>query len=177
MKSSEPKRDPGCQLQVLPTGCEPPGIFDRARCLALRLILALERRLGRPGYTVVRDGRYGNDHAATAISDLEIDEGSIEEGDWVVVRPIREIKETLDASNRCRGLEFMPGMEKNCEKSFRVRKRVRAIFDERAWRMLKIRDTFLLDDCVCEGRGMYDKEGCDRCCYYFWKVDWLKKVR
>jgi hypothetical protein len=69
----------------------------------------------------------------------------------------------------------MPGMEKHCGRGFRVRKRVRAIFDERAWRMLKIKNTFLLDDCVCEGRGMYDKEGCDRCCYYFWKADWLIK--
>lgn len=57
-----------------------------------------------------------------------------------------------------------------------VRKRVQSIFDERKWRMVRIRDTCILEGAICEGQGMYEKEGCDRCCYFFWKDQWLRRV-
>lgn len=175
MSSPATKRDPNCQLQALPDGCTLPGFFDRLRHFALRTLMALERRLLRPGYVVLRADQSRTEPATPATLKAEDGQGQIEEGDWVVVRPWAEIQSTLDENKRCKGLTFMPDMESFCGKSFRVRKRVQAIFDERAWRMLKIKSTFLLDDCICEGRGMYDKEGCDRCCYYFWKEDWLRK--
>lgn len=162
-------RNPNCQLQVLPDAAEALTVPDRLRLLGLRLIRAAERRLG--GSAML--------HAAVPASDVlspASPRGAIEEGDWVRVLSLAEIRATLDAARRCKGLEFMPGMEQFCGQRMRVRKKVRAMFDERAWRMIRIRDCYLLDDCVCEGRGMFDKEGCDRCCYYFWKESWLVKA-
>ncbi|WP_144400077.1 hypothetical protein [Geobacter pickeringii] len=162
-------RDPNCQLQVLPDAAEALAVTDRLRLLGLRLLRAMERRLGGPAGL----------RAAVPASDVlpPASPGeAIEEGDWVRVRSLAEIRATLGASQRCKGLEFMPGMEQFCDRRMRVRKKVRTMFDERAWRMIRIRDCFLLDDCVCEGRGMFDKEGCDRCCYYFWKDSWLVKM-
>lgn len=175
MSNTEKQYDANCQLQVLPDACDPPGISDRLRYLALRVLVALEKRLGRSGYVVQRAGRGAPVEVSAAQLRPETDSGTIAEGDRVVVRSVEEIRSTLDGNGRCRGLSFMPDMERYCGGSFLVRKRVRAIFDERAWRMLKIKNTVLLDDCICEGRGMYGQEGCDRCCYYFWKEDWLKK--
>jgi hypothetical protein len=165
-----------CQLQVLPQGGEPLALSDRLRLLALRLLSAAERRLGRsrphfkPVPNACEEGPESDlAGAASAVTGLA-------EGDWVEVCSLDEIRKTLDASNRCKGLEFMPGMEQFCGRRLRVRKKVRAIFDERAWKMLRIRNTFLLEGSICDGRGMYNKEGCDRCCFYFWKDSWLKKL-
>ncbi len=63
--------------------------------------------------------------------------------------------------------KFMPHMAKYCGRAIRVKKKLRTIFDEKAWKMRQIKNTFLLEDCICDGRGMYTLEGCDRCCFYF----------
>jgi hypothetical protein len=100
----------------------------------------------------------------------------IKEGDRVRVLPMSEIRRTLDATGCCNGLRFLKGMEEYCGQTYVVQRRVRAIFDERAWEMRRIRDTVLLQDVYCKGRYMGDREGCDRCCFFFWKVYWLRKV-
>jgi hypothetical protein len=42
--------------------------------------------------------------------------------------------------------------------------------------MLKVkRPRYLLDEAICDGAGMYDKEGCDRCCFYFWTDRWFRR--
>lgn len=164
-----------CQLQVLPAAAGPQTLIDRTRLYLLRLLVALEKRLGRQGYDIrsvehqlapppLPGSMTGNQQ------DLHI-----EEGDWVTVRTLEDIQGTLDDEGRCKGLEFMSEMAKYCGRVIRVKKNVRAIFDERAWKMLRIKNTYILDECICDGRGMYDKEGCDRCCYFFWKADWLIK--
>jgi hypothetical protein len=87
-----------------------------------------------------------------------------------------ELQATLDAKGRCDGLEFMEGMQKFCGRRLRVRKRVQMMFDERAWRMVRVRrPRYLLDEAICDAIGMYDKEGCDRCCFYFWTDHWFRK--
>jgi len=158
-----------CQLQTLPAAGTHPTRLDRTRLLALRLTTAVQRRLGGGVLPPpIIDGPKGDTAAGSDPATLEV-------GDWVEVRSMEEIRQTFDEPNTCRGLEFMRGMDAYCGQRLQVKKKVRAIFDERAWRMLKIRDAFLLEGCVCSGQGMYDKEGCDRCCYFFWRQAWLKK--
>lgn len=167
-------RDPHCQLQVLPEAATPLSITDRLRLLMLRCLQAAERRLGRhfpPAGMSLSDNQSGGSMP------LSTHGHEIAEGDLVEVLSLEEIRVTLDASGRYKGLEFMPGMEVFCGHRLRVKKKVRAIFDERAWRMLSIKNCFLLEGAACEGLGMYDKEGCDRCCYYFWKDGWLRKIK
>lgn len=169
-----------CQLQGLYVGAEPLNILDRFRLISLRLLTAVEKRLGRQAGM----GSAARSEGAEVLrrsgerpgSKTARDSACLAEGDIVEVRSWDEIRTTLDDSLRCKGLEFMPEMKKFCGTRLRVRKKVRAIFDERAWRMLKIKNTYLLEDCVCDGKGMSDKEGCDRCCYFFWKDAWLRKV-
>jgi hypothetical protein len=176
MNSRDEKNSDPCQLQVLPQGARPLTFSDRLRLLALRLLMAVERRLGRSRSSLLTVLGASEMKSKTVLAGDTSSEHGLVEGNWVEVRSLDEIRSTLDANNRCKGLEFMQGMEQYCGRHLRVRKKVRAIFDERAWRMLSIRNTFLLEDCICDGRGMHDKEGCDRCCFYFWKDSWLKKL-
>ncbi|HVX41504.1 MAG TPA: hypothetical protein VHB25_18235 [Gemmatimonadaceae bacterium] len=100
-------------------------------------------------------------------------------GDRVRVRSRAEIAATLDASGVCDGMTFLDVvMEKYCGRTFTVRGRVNRFFDERNWKMLKLRDAVLLDGAFCEpprSAGV-DWAGCDRSCFLFWKEAWLERV-
>lgn len=97
-------------------------------------------------------------------------------GDLVQVRSLDEIRETLDEAHRCDGLVFLRPMIDHCGKTHRVLKRVRYLVDDRDHVIRKAKDTVLLDGVVCEGRGIYGREDCDRTCFFFWKEAWLEKI-
>lgn len=97
------------------------------------------------------------------------------EGEMVKIRSLEEIKATLDSAGRCEGLQFMPGMQKYCGRQAWVMKKVHMMFDERLWKMVKIRHAYILRGIICDGRDVFDGEGCDRSCYFFWKDKWLNK--
>jgi hypothetical protein len=100
----------------------------------------------------------------------------IRTGDTVMIRPMEEIEKTLDHHMRTAGVDFMAGMARFCGQKAAVMKPVTYIWDEKAWRLLKCKDLFILKGLVCDGRDLYQKEGCQRRCHYFWKSAWLKKI-
>ncbi len=164
-----------CQLQVLTVGTSEVTSANRMRSLALRLISATERRLDRLRERLGQPkGVSGNpDQPGEAAAESG---GAFNSGDVVEVLSLGEIKKTLDDAGNCDGLHFMAGMEIYCGRRFVIRKRVRTMFDERSWRMVRIRNAYILDGVICEARGMYEREGCDRCCFFFWKDRWLRRV-
>jgi hypothetical protein len=97
----------------------------------------------------------------------------------VRVKSLEEIRETLNAENKCQGLSFFKPMERFCGGEFRVVKRVERIFNERRWKMSKIKNVVLLEGVFCDGRGTPEKHwhGCDRNCYLWWKEAWLERAR
>lgn len=167
---TEPKSD--CQLQVVYESAEPLRISDKLRNATARLMSALFRRLPR----AESPSHLSHDEKKPASSAGSSSDKTIRAGDWVEVLPYEEILKTLDGKKRCQGLEFMAGMETYTGRRFQVLKRVLTIFDERAWKMVRVKNTVILKDVLCDGKGMYDKEGCDRCCFYFWKEQWLRKI-
>ena len=173
-----------CQLQVLTEGTQPIGVRDKMRTMALRLLTAGERRINRlrralgqpPEILTKAVPAVRTDTAPDSSTTAGQAGGPFKPGDLVEVLSLSEIRATLDDIGNYDGLRFMEGMEAYCGRRYVVRKRVRNMFDERAWRMVRIRNAYVLDSVICEGRGLYDKEGCDRCCFYFWKDRWLRKV-
>jgi hypothetical protein len=170
-----------CQLQSLFEDTAPITWRNRLRQFALRMLTAFERRIDRvrrrlspkalPEPTVAAQSGWSAEptHVAAASS------GPIQPGQWVEILTYDEILAMLDDKGRCDGLEFMEGMRRYCGRRLRVRKLVRMMFDERKWRMLKVkRPRYLLDEAICDGSGMYDKEGCDRSCFYFWTDRWFR---
>lgn len=181
-KNSAKKTD--CQLQVLCDSGEALTLADKARNITLRLISAIRRRTykrsgfnvggkGSPGIGI--DDSWKENNGGIGRADTR--KSPINVGDIVQIRSIDEIKATLDPTGKCEGLQFMISMEKYCGREARVFKKVRTIFDERLWKMVKVRNAYLLDGIICDGRDVFDGEGCDRSCFFFWKDKWLLKIR
>jgi hypothetical protein len=102
--------------------------------------------------------------------------GKLKRGDRVEVLPLEEIVKTLDEKGRSGGLKFVRGMQQFCGKQFRVLKKVRTIFDARASKMVGLRNAVILEDVICKGRDSDGQQRCDRCCFYYWKENWLRKI-
>ena len=102
----------------------------------------------------------------------------LREGERVRVKPLEQIRATLDPVGDCEGLGFMPIQAAFCGREFTVRKRVERFFDERTRRMLRIRNTVILDGVFCEppAGGPDDYSGCHRTCFLFWKEAWLERA-
>ena len=99
---------------------------------------------------------------------------SLQPGDWVEVRSAKEIFATLDADGKLKGLRFTPEMAKFCGKRFRVYKLLKKIILEATGELRKIKTpTVLLEYVFCDGSA---HANCDRACFCYWRVQWLKKV-
>ena len=103
---------------------------------------------------------------------------NLKAGEKVRVRSLDEIRLTLNDDNKFQGLKFFLPMEQYCGKTLTVRKKVNKIFNERSWKMSKIRNVVLLEGAFCDGQLVAEKEmhGCDRLCFLWWKEAWLERV-
>jgi len=97
---------------------------------------------------------------------------NLQPGDWVEVKPMEEILQTLDSRGCSKGLTFMPGMAEYCGRRARVFKRVERMLVEPTCEVRNVKNTFLLEQAICPGLG----QRCDRACFYFWREVWLRKV-
>lgn len=169
----------GCQLKSvhenINTFARQLSIVDRVPLLLARLKWAALRRLNKT-QGVSCPGGIRREHVEEfAKEKCGRSNPLLQSGDVVVVRSLKEIELTLE-DGKTGGLQFMPGMAQYCGMRTRVFKRVRYMFDERAWGMLKC-NAVLLEGVICNGKNMYDQEGCDRSCFFFWKDTWLRKVQ
>jgi len=93
-------------------------------------------------------------------------------GDVVRIRPLHEIRATLDARGCLDGLPFMDEMASCCGREAVVYRVVDKIYDYGRSRLMR-----RLDDCVlltglrCDGGA---HAGCEAACYLIWKSQWLE---
>ena len=171
-------KETGCQLKSIYENmnifAKELTILDKTWLWGVRLRSAMDRRIekGR-SFMRERSGRKQDLNEASG-SDVRTEKYRFKPGDLVEVRPFEEIQAILK-DGKTGGLGFMSGMEKYCGTKTRVFKRVKYIFDEREWGMLKC-DSVMLENAICSGRGLYTKDGCDRSCFFFWKDAWLRKL-
>jgi hypothetical protein len=100
---------------------------------------------------------------------------NLQPGDWVQVKSLDEIYQTLDEKKKLKGLFFMPEMEKFCGKKFRVFKRAEIIKLEPSGEIRKLKTpSVFLEGAYCTGEER--NEWCDRACFHFWREAWLKRV-
>jgi hypothetical protein len=100
--------------------------------------------------------------------------GHLKAGDWVRVRPRAEIDATLNHWRQLRGCTFMPEMDQYCGTTQRVLKPLERFVDERDLRVKSSKGIVLLDGVICQGTADFGR--CDRCCYMFWREEWLEKI-
>ena len=95
-------------------------------------------------------------------------------GELVEVKSKDEIVQTLDTTNRNRGMTFDPEMLKYCGRQARVLRRVERIIDEKTGRMLDLRSPcIILEDVICTSD--YHRL-CPRGIYPYWREIWLRRV-
>ena len=98
----------------------------------------------------------------------------LEAGDLVQVRSKEEIEATLDHLGKSRGCAFLEGMEPYCGTVQRVLKPMERFVDERDLRVKKCKGLVLLEGVMCQGVTTFGR--CDRCCFMFWREEWLEEV-
>ena len=99
----------------------------------------------------------------------------LKEGDLVRVRWKEEIVATLDRRCRLKGCSFANEMEPYCGTVRRVLKPVQQFVDERDQRLKKCKGLVLLEGVMCEGVPAFGR--CDRSCFFFWREEWLEKIK
>ena len=100
--------------------------------------------------------------------------GSLQAGDFVEVRSLNEILETLDEQSRLEALPFMPEMLKFVGRRFRVSARADRTCDRVARTGLRdMKTTVHLEGVRCDGAF---HGGCEAECLVYWKEAWLKPV-
>lgn len=97
-------------------------------------------------------------------------------GEWVRIRPAREIEETIDLKGGTRGLWFDWEMLEYCGRTVRVRDRVtRFIHDDGTLVTFKS-PAVKLEGVVCSGEHSLGRWFCPRAIFPFWREDWLERV-
>ncbi len=145
---------------------------------ALRMLQTVKK--GGPGYMVRRGMDYvrrrsrGSGGPKPAVKrPFDPDEVlNLQPGDLVQVKSLEEIRATLDARGKNRGLLFTDDMRGFAGKQFRVFKRVESIFLEESKQRRTLKNTVMLDAAYCPGITFR----CDRSCFLFWKEVWLRRL-
>jgi hypothetical protein len=101
---------------------------------------------------------------------------NLQSGEWVEVKPMKSIIETLDERGRNRGLSFSTDMHLWCGRKLRVKRRLDKIITDGTGQMRQLKNTVCLEGSTCGcsymGLGMAD---CSRCEFTYWREIWLKR--
>jgi hypothetical protein len=168
----------GCQLPCVPKfsiGVAKPikqGFIGRVkRQLAVPWNLHVKKWLKQAYYTSIR--WHGASSAQLAAKDF----ASIvpyTRGDLVRVRSREDILATLDPFKELKGCAFLPEMYRYCGTQQRVLRSMQHFMDERDYKLKKVRGVILLENVICNGTPTFGD--CDRCCFLFWREEWLEKI-
>jgi hypothetical protein len=94
-------------------------------------------------------------------------------GDWVRVHDEGDIRATLDAQGKLRGLPFVPTQWSCCGNTYRVERPVRRMIDD-SLHMRTISRTVVLAGVTCD--DPHGAPGCGASCALLFKDDWLEPV-
>jgi hypothetical protein len=101
---------------------------------------------------------------------------NLQPGEWVEVKTLQSIIETLDEHGRNRGLYFSPDMRLWCGRRCRVNERLDNIIADGTGQMRQLRNTVYLEGSACGcsymGLGM---SGCSRGELSYWREIWLRR--
>src|SRR5688572_27984459 len=99
---------------------------------------------------------------------------NIHAGEWVVVRPWKEIAATLDRTGELEKLPFMVEMLQQCGKRLRVSAVAHKTCDTvNKTGGRQVTDAVHLDGIRCDGHA---HGGCQAGCLIFWKTAWLRRA-
>lgn len=98
-------------------------------------------------------------------------------GEVVRIKPAVEIASTLNERNNNRGMWFGPEAVPYCGGTFRVRKRINRILNERTGEMLELKTPCVsLDNVTCRGHYSDARFFCPRQIMPYWREIWLERA-
>jgi len=100
---------------------------------------------------------------------------NLQAGEFVEVKPMEKITETLNKAAHNRGLFFSPDMRLLCGQRQRVEKKIEKIIVDGTGEMRKLHNTVFLEGSYCGcAHGAFG--GCPRREYVYWREIWLRRV-
>jgi hypothetical protein len=98
-------------------------------------------------------------------------------GELVRIKSYREILETLNTTNKNKGLYFDAEMVPFCGGTYRVRTRVGRILNEKTGKMTVMKnERIILSEVFCLACYSEERYFCPRSIYSFWSETWLERV-
>lgn len=138
------------------------------RFAALAFYNIVQRRRGR------RTWPWANGTAGKTTPTEKLD---LKPGELVTVKSHEEILRTVNAERKNRGLTFDVEMVPYCGRTFRVKKRVEKIVNERDGSMMRMpADCIVLENVICSGCYSQYRLFCPRAIYPYWREIWLRRA-
>jgi len=101
----------------------------------------------------------------------------LQPGELVRIKPFEQIRATLDANSKNRGLYFDAEQVPYCGGTYRVLRRVTRLIDEGTGMMREMRTpAVILDSVACQSRYSQCRMFCPRSIYAYWRETWLQRV-
>ena len=101
---------------------------------------------------------------------------NLQPGEWVEVKSMQSIIETLNQRGDNRGLHFTPDMRLWCGRRCRVKGRLDKIIVDGTGQMRQLRNTVCLEGSTCGCSYMvFGMGGCSRCELTYWREIWLRR--
>jgi hypothetical protein len=102
---------------------------------------------------------------------------NLQVGDYVQIKTLDEILQTLDVNLRNKGLLFTKELIPYCGKTSKVIKIVKKTVNEVDGEMFNFsRNCIILEDVICTGLISDKRLFCQKSCYPFWREIWLKRI-
>jgi hypothetical protein len=96
-------------------------------------------------------------------------------GEWIEVKSMASIRETLNEAGYNRGLYFTPDMRRLCGGQHRVGGRIDKIIVDGTGEMRQLRNTVRLEGSLC-GCDDLKLGGCSRAEVSYWREIWLRRI-
>lgn len=101
----------------------------------------------------------------------------LQPGDLVRVKSQNEILQTVDSSNKNRGMYWDAELVPYCGGTYTVLKRVTKLIDEKTAKMVEMKTpSVILDGVVCQARYSPCRMLCPKSMYPYWREIWLERV-
>lgn len=101
----------------------------------------------------------------------------LQPGEWVEIKTVEEIRETLNRDGFNRGMRFDEEMLRYCGGRFRIQQRVERIINERTGRMMPMKSSCIqLENVHCRAECSALRLGCPRAIKSYWREIWLRRV-
>jgi len=105
------------------------------------------------------------------------EESNLKPGEWVQVKSLDEILQTLNSQGFNRGMWFDQEMARYCGGKYRVQMRVNRLISERTGKMLEMKNPCIqLEDVYCRAHCTAQRLGCPRATNTYWREIWLRRI-